>query len=588
MGPPGVEGRGDPQPTGPERFKLLASAVAGRSVAVAPVESPGLPAWTDGTTVFIDTSASDREQIRSLAVQASLLAAGSLGTAILAPLARRPALSHRYLSVEGHRALATQEGLLPAPVRLLIDPMVAARSGSPGDSLAIALSREVLVDPPRSFGTIRPRRLLKKVDPSPPPTQRHPGTTPHRRTARMHSESSTNRRTTPAFCSTPCRVRSVAVEGSASSSRSCSVTGALAPRRSPWRRCSYPLDPSGRSPPRRRRHDDLRGVHHRSDRRRGPAGMDLSRMGSAPTPVPAGLVHGQRSRADAGANLLHASRRTPTHCAVRSPGWAATGERSPRQLQGDDIDIDAVVAGPRRHGRRLGARTRSTSTPCGSAVISPVLILLDVSGSAGEPSDSGGIVHEHQRAAAGALILALHDLGDRVALYCFRSHGRSAVHVVPVKRFGERLDHRGRCTDLVAAPRRLYPPRRRDPPRIGRPRTGGRARRGGCWSSSRTGSPTTTGTRAAMARPTPVARWPRRGGEVPAACASALALPTDDAEPCAGSSGPPHTHASRGPINSRGGRPALPVRAQVGRGAAADLPAYARTRERLEVEGRTA
>jgi nitric oxide reductase activation protein len=49
-------------------------------------------------------------------------------------------------------------------------------------------------------------------------------------------------------------------------------------------------------------------------------------------------------------------------------------------------------------------------------------------------------VHEHQRELAATLTAALHELGDRVALYAFRSHGRSAVHVVPVKRFDDDLD----------------------------------------------------------------------------------------------------------------------------------------------------
>jgi nitric oxide reductase activation protein len=71
-----------------------------------------------------------------------------------------------------------------------------------------------------------------------------------------------------------------------------------------------------------------------------------------------------------------------------------------------------------------------------------VLILLDVSGSAGEPSATGASVHEHQRAAAAGLTAALHGLGARVALYGFRSQGRRAVQVLPVKRFGEGLDAR--------------------------------------------------------------------------------------------------------------------------------------------------
>jgi nitric oxide reductase activation protein len=69
-----------------------------------------------------------------------------------------------------------------------------------------------------------------------------------------------------------------------------------------------------------------------------------------------------------------------------------------------------------------------------------VLLLLDVSGSAGEQSPTGGTVHEHQRAAAAALATALYDLGDRVALFAFRSQGRSAVQVTPVKRFDDPLD----------------------------------------------------------------------------------------------------------------------------------------------------
>ena len=41
---------------GPQRLGLLASALAGRTVAVAPAD-PGEPAWTDGNTVFVDASA---------------------------------------------------------------------------------------------------------------------------------------------------------------------------------------------------------------------------------------------------------------------------------------------------------------------------------------------------------------------------------------------------------------------------------------------------------------------------------------------------------------------------------------------------
>jgi nitric oxide reductase activation protein len=44
--------------------------------------------------------------------------------------------------------------------------------------------------------------------------------------------------------------------------------------------------------------------------------------------------------------------------------------------------------------------------------------------------------------AVANLAVALHDLGDRVALFAYYSQGRSAVNLVPVKRFDDHLDAR--------------------------------------------------------------------------------------------------------------------------------------------------
>ena len=149
------EVRGD----GLGRLSLLASALSGRSLRVAPGER-GEPAWTDGATVFVDADTSTRDQLAALAVQGSLLAAGSLEPDVVRRLTRRPALARRYLAVEGHRALATNEHLLPLRLRSLIDRTLAVRSDSPAASIAVALSRETIADPPDSFGAIRARHLL--------------------------------------------------------------------------------------------------------------------------------------------------------------------------------------------------------------------------------------------------------------------------------------------------------------------------------------------------------------------------------------------------------------------------------------------
>jgi nitric oxide reductase activation protein len=111
-----------------------------------------------------------------------------------------------------------------------------------------------------------------------------------------------------------------------------------------------------------------------------------------------------------------------------------------RQRHGDDIDIDAAIEARVDH---------LAATPHEDAVYVEslprrrdlaVLVLLDVSGSAGEPGTRGRMVHDHQRAVAAGLTSAVHDLGDRVALYGFRSRGRTAVQVLRVKAFDDPFD----------------------------------------------------------------------------------------------------------------------------------------------------
>ncbi len=130
---------------------------------------------------------------------------------------------------------------------------------------------------------------------------------------------------------------------------------------------------------------------------------------------------------------VHQLRRALTHIGLEF-------ERCRRQFQGDEVDIDAAVEAS--VDRRVGAsaseavyidvrrRRRDLSA----------LVLLDVSGSAGDPGVNGTSVHEVQRAVATMLTRVLYGLGDRVALYGFRSQGRSAVHVLRLKRFEEAFD----------------------------------------------------------------------------------------------------------------------------------------------------
>jgi hypothetical protein len=423
-------------PDGLARFRLFASAIAGRLVDVAAVE-PGTLAWTDGATVYVDADARPSEQLRSIAVQAALLNAESLQRDILGSLGRRPALTRRYLAVEGHRALAAQEAMLPLPARLLIDHSVAARSKSPAQSLAIANGREIIDDPPECFGMIRPRKV-KAVTVRPigdGAAQRHVPQRRREESLRELDDEEDDERSVVDLLSSPVGggggigrllkkmfgdARSVGsgppgadspthwARSGARVARTIAVTTAAASIAG----CVDPVASVGSTYPewdayRRRYRLDWCTVFEAD-----PSPEDLTAF--AP----------------------------PDSHALRRP-LARLGmdlERCHRQTQGEDIDIDAVI--------EARVDTMVGSAPDEGLYIESVrrrrdlavLLLLDISGSAGEPSPIGGSVHDHQRTAAAVLTVALHELGDRVALYGFRSRGRSAVHVLPAKRFGDELD----------------------------------------------------------------------------------------------------------------------------------------------------
>jgi Mg-chelatase subunit ChlD len=424
-----------------ERLRLVASAIGGRPLEVGHA-GPGEQAWTDGTMVFVDPATRPAEQILTVAVQASLLAAQSLDPAIVRQLARRPALARRYLALEGHRALAANEPILPPAVRRLIDRDVATSLTDPEASLARARGRHALDDPPSSFGAIRPRRLLASADRHQPAPD---GGRHLRRPSQVGDLPELDETTDDDHGQDVGDLLASLVGGRGllgrllqrllrptRGSAGAGPAGAHAPTHRgsarPHGRSSVSWSPAERAPagavaafaPRARTYPewDVRRRAYRDDwctvRERDPGPADL-----APMAVPEG------------------------HALRRPLGRLGIGlDRIHRQPQGDDIDLDAAVEA------RVAALTGSPTD--GDVYVDnlrrrrdlAVLILLDVSGSASEPGPAGRTVHEHQRSTAATLATALHDLGDRVALYAFNSHGRTAVHVTRLKRFDERLDGR--------------------------------------------------------------------------------------------------------------------------------------------------
>ncbi len=426
-----------PHGDGLGRLGLLASALSGRVLQVAAGER-GEPAWTDGTTIFLDADTSACDRLETLAVQASLLAAGSLEPDVVRRLTRRPALARRYLAVEGHRALAANEDLLPPPVRSLIDCSIAGRGDSPAASLAAALSRESIADPPDNFGAIRARRLPASSNRADVPA-----------TTREHGAQQQP---------TPMLVELEGDEGDdvggaadlfSNPAGAGGALGRLFQRMLAMVRRLNGDGPPGADAPTHRTRTATPGASNAAFSR-GRAGTleDRGVVGRG-AKYPEWDVHRRRYRQnwctvqeveprpqDSTPRLL--SNRYGLRRPLARLGMGL--DSCHRHVQGDDIDIDAVV--------EARVELMAGSTPDEAVYVESirrrrdlaVLLLLDMSGSVAEPGSAGHPVHEHQRAAAAALTVALHDLGDRVALYAYHSRGRSAVHLMPVKRFDDDLD----------------------------------------------------------------------------------------------------------------------------------------------------
>ncbi len=419
---------------------MLASALAGRAVAVAEVP-PGEVAWTDGQTIYVDAAAGARARLEAVAVHASMIAAGSLDPDVVGSLVRHPRLARRYLAIEGHRALVANAHLLPTVLVSLGNTDIASRSDSPAASLDIATGRCAIGDPAPEFGAIRAAKVMAACA----------------RVVKQDEEALAKHVPRGRGAQEPDELDDGEVDDSDDPDLFTSPVGGggfigkwLKRMLSSARKTGSGGGPPGADTPTHRTNSGKRGLHAVSSLASTTSeDVDDAKAAADGARYPEWDVSRKRYR--------------PAWCTVRevepkikeSATQAiddAIGVRRPlsrlgmglhrrhRQPQGDDIDIDAAV--------EARVEVRAGSVPDESVYLDSlrrrrdlsVLLLLDVSGSAGEPGTLGRTVHEQQRAAVANLTVALHDLGDRVSLYAYYSQGRAAVTMVPVKRFDDHLD----------------------------------------------------------------------------------------------------------------------------------------------------
>ena len=429
----------------PGRFRLLAGWIAGRLLGVAEARA-GEPPHTDGRIVFVSAGRSAAEQRREVLVQAALLGAGSLDHGRVRPLRGRPKLARRSHALEGRRVLAELAARLPLAAAL--GPNGEAATATSDESLEVARSRTAVADPPAWFGAIRVARLLSTPDGG---HGARAGDDELRLRFRPTDvpEAEDDEGAEP-------RETSRILERFASPLASDVVSDFL-----------HKLLGSSRSPG-----DGAAGggTATRSIRR-----VDAVGPSARPLPVPVRIT-GDTPGATVGVQGalypewdVHRNRYKPEHCRViefapsAAADVAAAGVARDevlrrrltrlglgtkvvrRQPDGDDLDVEALTdlfvdlrAG--HSGREhVYLERRKLDRNLG------VLILLDASGSASDTDPKGFSVHEHQRRAAATLAATLEELGDRVAVYGFRSHGRGWVHLLALKRFAQRFGAGGRA-----------------------------------------------------------------------------------------------------------------------------------------------
>lgn len=435
-------------PSAPDRYRFLASYVAGGPVGVAPTRE-GEPAHTDGHTIYVSADSTDDGPLREVLIQGALLAAGSLDRKLVGRLRARPSLARRYLALEGQRALSALVPRVPRAAALC--PDTTTISTSPEHSLDIAASRTTIADPPPWFGVIKPSRLLKSApSPAGAATDNNIRLGIDEAEQRELDDSDEDDDDSPAEKSTILKLFEMPVGTAAvakflrnmfGSSRSSGEDAAGGELTIGSMRRATEAGPNARPLPTSIRFtDDARpgaavgvggALHPEWDVFENRYRSEWCRVIDFPLTTAADVT-------DAGVPRDDVLRRRLSRVGL--------GPKVLRgRADGDDLDTEALIDlfidlrsgySPAEH---IYTERRKLARNLG------VLILIDASGSSTDADPEGMAVHDHQRRAAATLAATLEDLGDRVAVYAFRSQGRRAVHLPAIKTFGQRFGAVGRA-----------------------------------------------------------------------------------------------------------------------------------------------
>lgn len=428
------------------RFRFLATFVAGRPLDVLDAQA-GEATHTTGRAILVRADRSLDEQRREVLLQSALVGAGSLDRRLVKPLRARSSLAQRYLSLEGHRVMSDLAVRLPLAAQLApaADPVTSCAD----ESLEVARSRARVPDLPDWFGVIKPSRLLG--------TPAGPGTPATDGDVRLEFD-----------------LLDLPEADDDDDPEQWGQSKILKLFDNPLFKSQALSDYFRKL---------LGGSRSPGD---GPAGAQMAvrslrrvqNVGAHARPMPTRIHFTDDARPGAAVSVggalypewdVHRNRYRPEWCRVIDFPLTTIADISGSDVPHDDVlrrRLSRIGLGPRTLRARpdgdeldiealtdLVINLRSGYSPPENVYLERrklernlgVLILLDASGSATDADSEGLAVHDHQRRAAATLAATLEELGDRVAVYAFRSQGRHAVHLPAIKTFGQRFGAVGRA-----------------------------------------------------------------------------------------------------------------------------------------------
>jgi nitric oxide reductase activation protein len=424
-------------------YRLLASALAGRAVQLGHHRERHGRSFTDGSTILVPEARASADAWTEIAVQACLIAGGALDARLMRELRGRARLAERYLCLEAVRCVRARAAL--APDTLLNLPAFGPSHVAGDDAEASwrsAASTLAIGPAPSLFGILLPSRVLDQ----------------QREAARAASPAAPASKLTRPNAIDPddsdeSRILDMLRNSVA---RAAGVFGELLDQI--YERAPAGADAGAGGQAGGRHHERSAGAFS-NGRRALRSGVEASAERVPPFASHVSYCYPEwdERRRRYHQNFTHVAEVEP---AASAPMRALAQRRSdvtrrlkrrmarlcleyePRrhQVDGDDLVLDDLVrlwtdvrAG-HAGDERIYARSLRTRRDLG------VVILLDITASSAEPGPSGASVFQVQSDAARRLTQALHEGGDRVALYGFHSWGRTLVRMQRIKGFDDGWD----------------------------------------------------------------------------------------------------------------------------------------------------